>query len=56
MIELNVPKNSQPAHYEFPIINGKSPSAFKLVNNTDSEVTVQVVVEELGGLPDPNYT
>lgn len=56
MIELNIPKNSQPAHYEFPIIDGKSPCAFKLVNNSDEEVTVSVVIEQFGGRPDPNYT
>lgn len=56
MIELNVPKNSQPAHYEFPIINGKSPSKFKLVNNSDEDITVTVVIEQFGGLPDEDYT
>jgi hypothetical protein len=55
MIELNIPKNSQPAHYEFPIIDGKSPCAFKLVNNSDEEVTVSVVIEKFGGKPDPDY-
>ena len=56
MIELNIPNNSQVAHYEFPIIDGKSPNKFKLVNNSDSEVTVCVVIEQFGGLADENYT
>lgn len=55
MIELNVPKDSQPAHYEFPIVDGKSPSKFKLINNTDEDITVQVVVEKFGGIPDEDY-
>ena len=56
MIELNIPKNSQPAHYEFPIIDGKSPNKFKLVNNSDEDITVTVVIEQFGGLPDEDYT
>lgn len=55
MIELNIPTGSQPAHYEFPVIDGKSPNTFKLVNNTGKDATVTIIIEKLGGLADENY-
>lgn len=37
----------------FPIVNGKSPCKFR--NLASNATTFQIVVEEIGGIPDPNY-
>ncbi len=39
----------------FPIINGKSPNTFTAYNSSDSVVVFYVFIEELGGIPDPDY-
>lgn len=39
----------------FPIINGKSPNTFTAYNSSDAVVVFYVFVEELGGIPDPDY-
>lgn len=39
---------------EFPIINGTSPNTFTTFGGTDA-ITIYVLVEELGGTPDPEY-
>lgn len=39
----------------FPIINGKSPNTFTAYNNGDAAGNLYVFVEELGGIPDPDY-
>lgn len=39
----------------FPIINGKSPNTFTAYNNGDSDGYLFVFIEELGGIPDPDY-
>lgn len=39
----------------FPIINGKSPNTFTAFNIGDTAGTLYVFVEELGGIPDPDY-
>lgn len=39
----------------FPIINGKSPSVFTINNWADGAVSLEVLIEEIGGIPDPNY-
>lgn len=48
------PINSLPS-MEFPIINGKSPNSFTIANWTNEAIDVNILVEELGGIPDPNY-
>ena len=39
----------------FPIIDGKSPNTFTAFNNGDSAGNLYVFIEELGGIPDPDY-
>ena len=39
----------------FPIIDGKSPNTFTAFNNGDSVGNLYVFIEELGGIPDPDY-
>ncbi len=40
--------------FEFPIINGKSPNTFN-INLSGEGNYIYFIVEELGGIPDPNY-
>ena len=42
--------------FEFPVINGKSPNyfKFKLVEGVTGS-GVAVLIEEIGGVPDPSY-
>lgn len=40
---------------EFPIINGTSPNTFTTTFVGTDEITIYVLVEELGGTPDPDY-
>ncbi len=40
---------------EFPIINGKSPNTFTTSYAGDDTITIYLLVEEIGGLPDPDY-
>lgn len=46
---------NQCASIRFPIINGKSPNTFTVYNSSDAVVVFYVFVEELGGIPDPDY-
>lgn len=55
MIKLIAPIDAAPAHYSFPIIDGKSPCKFQIVNNTSEAIQVEVIIEEFGGIPDENY-
>lgn len=41
--------------YTFPIINGLSPNTFTFNNTSTTATQLYVLVEELGGLPDPDY-
>ena len=40
---------------EFPIINGMSPNTFTTTFGGTETLTIYVLVEELGGIPDPDY-
>lgn len=40
---------------EFPIINGRSPNTFTLTYIGDDTTSVEILLQELGGIPDPNY-
>lgn len=40
---------------EFPIINGTSPNTFTTTFGGTETLTIYVLVEELGGIPDPDY-
>ena len=40
---------------EFPIINGTSPNTFTTTFGGMETLTIYVLVEELGGIPDPDY-
>ena len=40
---------------QFPIIDGKSPNTFKIIYWSDSATALQIFIEEIGGVPDPNY-
>lgn len=40
--------------FEFPIINGKSPSRFTLYAS-ETPVSMYVIIEEFGGEANPNY-
>lgn len=40
---------------EFPIINDKSPNTFTTTYVGTEAITIYVLVEELGGTPDPDY-
>lgn len=40
---------------EFPIVDGKSPNTFNILYWNDSTKEIEIFVEELGGIPDPNY-
>lgn len=40
---------------EFPIINGKSPNTFTLSYLGSNTTNVEILLQELGGIPDPNY-
>ena len=40
---------------EFPIINDKSPNTFTTTFGGPETLTIYVLVEELGGIPDPDY-
>lgn len=40
---------------EFPIVDGKSPNTFDILYWADSTKEIEIIVEELGGIPDPNY-
>lgn len=40
---------------EFPIINGRSPNTFTLSYLDDNTNNVEILLQELGGIPDPNY-
>lgn len=40
---------------EFPIINGTSPNTFTTTFGGTGEITIYVLVEELGRTPDPDY-
>lgn len=42
-------------HLEFPIIDGKSPCVFKFRNYGTGGLYLNIVVEELGGIADPDY-
>lgn len=44
-------------HIEFPIINGKSPCTFtfRTYSGSTSGTNINLFVEELGGVADPNY-
>lgn len=39
----------------FPIIDGKSPNVFSVYNSEANTANFYLFVEELGGIPDPNY-
>lgn len=39
----------------FPIINGKSPCVFSAYNSEANTANFYLFVEELGGIPDPDY-
>lgn len=41
--------------FEFPIVNGYSPCAFTTRNSGAESITINILVEELGGLPQPDY-
>ncbi len=42
---------------EFPIINGTSPNEFTITYwpNEDEKNAIEILVEEIGGIPNPNY-
>ena len=40
---------------EFPIINGRSPNTFTLAYLGSNTTNVEILIQELGGIPDPNY-
>lgn len=40
---------------EFPIINGRSPNTFTLSYLGSNTSNVEILLQELGGIPDPNY-
>lgn len=40
---------------EFPIINGKSPNTFTLSYLDANTTNVEILLQELGGIQDPNY-
>ena len=40
---------------QFPIIDGKSPNTFKILYWSDNTKEIQIFIEEIGGVPDPNY-
>lgn len=40
---------------EFPIVDGKSPNTFTIMYWTENTKEIEVFVEELGGIPNPNY-
>lgn len=42
-------------HFEFPMLDGKSPCNFQVSNIGDDEAVVNFLVEELGGIADPLY-
>jgi len=39
----------------FPIIDGKSPNTFSAYNSEANAANFYLFVEELGGIPDPDY-
>lgn len=41
--------------YEFPIFDNRSPCKFTLAKDYPNLSSVQVLIEEIGGIPDPNY-
>lgn len=41
--------------FEFPIIDGKSPNTFTIEYWEASATTLHILINELGGIPDPNY-
>lgn len=40
---------------EFPIINGRSPNTFTISYLGSNATNVEILLQELGGIPDPNY-
>lgn len=40
---------------EFPIINGRSPNTFTILYLGSNTTNVEILLQELGGIPDPNY-
>lgn len=41
--------------FEFPIINGKSPNTFTTSYAGTDTISIYLLVQEIGGLPDPDY-
>lgn len=41
--------------FEFPIINGKSPNTFTTSYAGADTISIYLLVQEIGGLPDPDY-
>lgn len=39
----------------FPIVNGKSPNTFTIIYWGDTTTEIDIFIEELGGIPDPDY-
>ena len=43
------------AAIEFPIVNGRSPNTFTLSYIGSDTTIVEILLQELGGIPGPNY-